>query len=578
MTKHKDSSISLDNINRGKSMISVNRYLLFSLFLLVAYLAPFLIFGENTYVLLFDNLDSYIVWHRTLIESGLIFENNLREVPIMMGASRVSLGNELNLVLWLNYIFEPYQAYVTNQILLRVIAFIGFLLLLNKYVFSEDFKKYSYLTAVLFSLLPFYPNIGIGIAGLPIITYVFLNLRNETATKIDWVILVIFPFYSSFQHSMIFYIMVVSLVFLYDLVKKNRIKNLFIGLIVLSSMYVIVNYRLFDIYFFTPEFIAHRVERGGDSYGFLRAILSSGKHFVLGQYHAHSVHFFFLPFVLTMFFFNIITKKIDKVFVGLLFLNGLISLIYGFWYYDTVALMKDNNAWMNALNWTRISYLAPFIWYSLFALSIRYYLKNFEFKHKQTIIVNIALLVLVSIIYKSDFLYELRTNKITYKEFYSESLFGKIDLFIEENKDEYKDEYKVVSIGIHPAIARYNGFTTLDGYLPLYSIDYKHKFREIIEPELDKSENYHKKYFDEWGSRFYILSSQLGRNWVNTKDNNPDIDIELNTAALYNLGGRYILSANKILNENYNSLKLIQTFEDSESPWKVYLYEVSANT
>jgi len=574
MTKFTDSSINLNNKNEGKGTISVNRYFLFSFFLLVAYIAPFLIFGENTYVLLFDNLDSYVVWHRTLLESGLVFENNLREVPIMMGASRVSLGNELNLILWLNYIFEPYQAYVANQILFRVTAFIGFLLLLNKYVFSEEFKKYSYLIAVLFSLLPFYPNIGIGIAGLPIITYVFLNLRNKTATKVDWVILVIFPFYSSFQHSMLFYMMLVGLVFLYDLVKRNRIKDLFIGLMVFSSLYVIVNYRLFDIYFFTPEFIAHRVERGGDSHGFLRAILSSGKHFVLGQYHAHSVHLFFLPFVLTMFFFNMITKQIDKVFVGLFLLNGLISVIYGFWYYESFALLKENYVWMNSINFSRISYLAPFIWYTLFALSIRYYLKNFKFKHRQTIVVNIALIVLVSIIFKSDFLNEYRTNKITYKEFYSESLFGKIDLFIGENKDEYK----VVSIGIHPAIARYNGFTTIDGYLPIYSLDYKHKFREIIEPELDKSENYHKKYFDEWGSRFYILSSQLGRNWVNTKDNNPDIEIELNTLALYGLGGRYIFSANKILNDSQNELILIQTFEENKSPWKIYLYEVAAHT
>jgi len=553
--------------------VSIDRYFLFSVFLLVAYIAAFLIFGENTYVLLFDNLDSYVVWHKTLIESGLVFENNLREVPMMVGASRVSLGNELNLILWLNYIFEPYQAYVANQILFRVTAFIGFLLLLNRYVFSADLKKYSYLIAISFSLLPFYPNFGIGIAGLPIITYVFLNLRNKTATKVDWIILVIFPFYSSFQHSMLFYIIFVGLVFLYDLVKKNRTKDLFIGLMVFSSLYLIVNYRLFDLYLFTPDFIPHRVERGGDSYGFLRAILSSGKHFVLGQYHAPSVHLFFLPFVLTMFFFNIITKKVDKVFVGLLVLNGLLSVIYGFWYYESVALMKENNAWMNLINFSRVSYLAPFIWYLLFALSIRYYLKNFEFKHRQTIVVNIALIVLVSILFKSEFVSEYRTNKITFKEFYSESLFKKIDLFIGQNKDEYK----VVSIGIHPAIARYNGFTTLDGYLPIYSLDYKYKFREIIELELDKSENYHKKYFDEWGSRFYILSSQLGRNWVNTKNNNADLNIELNTLALYNLGGRYIFSANKILNEKYNNLKLIQTFEEKESPWEIYLYEVSNN-
>ena len=181
-------------------------------------------------------------------------------------------------------------------------------------------------------------------------------------------------------------------------------------------------------------------------------------------------------------------------------------------------------------------------------------------------------MVFVSIVFKSDFANEYRKNKITYKEFYSEALFREIDLFIGKNKDEYK----VVSIGIHPSIARYNGFSTLDGYLTIYPLNYKHKFRKIIEPELDKNKKL-EKYYDEWGSRFYIFSSELGKNWLNTKYNNPSIAIELNTWHLYDLGGRYIFSANEILNGSDNKLRLIRTFEEKESPWKVYLYEVSNN-
>ncbi|MDB2543619.1 DUF6044 family protein [Woeseiaceae bacterium] len=562
------------NINRfekRETIKLVNKYFIYSILLLSIYVSGFLIFGENTYVLLFDNLDSYVVWHKTLLESGLIFENNLREVTIMTGASRVSLGNELNLMLWLNYIFEPYTAYVVNQILLRFTAFIGFLLLLDRYVFSRELQKYSYLIAILFSLLPFYPNFGIGIAGLPIITYVFLNLRHRIASRFDWFVLIVFPFYSSFQHSMLFYIIFVGLVFMYDLLKRNETKDLFIGLSIFSFLFIIVNYRLFDLFLFTPEFITHRVERGSDSVSLLSAILSSGKHFVLGQYHAHSVHLIFLPFVLSMFLFNGIKKRIDKVFVGLFLVNGVISLIYGFWNYEGVAILKESNEWMSLLNFSRFYYMSPFIWYVLFALSIRYFFENFDYKFKNILILILSFFVFLSIVFKSDFVNEYRTNNITYKEFYSESLFDKIDIFIGKNKDEYK----VVSIGIHPAIARYNGFSTLDGYLPIYSLDYKHKFREVIKPELDKSEHYHKKYFDEWGSRFYILSSQLGRNWVNTKDSNSDINIDINTFALYELGGRYIFSANKILNNVDNNIQLVQTFEEMRSPWRIYLYEVS---
>lgn len=559
-----------DSVTKIIGTFLCKKYYLLSAILIFAYLFAFVIFGENTYVLLFDNLDSYVVWHKTLIESGLLVADNLEDISVMGGASRVSLGNELNLMLWLNYIFEPYFAYVTNQVILRLVAFFGFILLLNRYVFWKEQQRYSYVVATLYCLLPFYPNLGISIAGLPLITYVFLNLRSQIAVKSDWIILTLFPFYSSFQHSMLFYIVFVAIVFLYDLFKKNGAKDLFLGLLIFCSIFVVVNYRLFDLYLFTPEFVSHRVERGSDSYGFVRAILSSGKHFVLGQYHAHSVHLLFLPFVLIIFLLNFFTMKIDKIFVGIVILNGLLSIIYGFWYYQNVVIMKEAFSWMNLLNFSRFSYMTPFVWYILFALSIRYYLKNFEHGYKHLLIIIIAFFCFVSIIFKSDFVNEYRTNKITFKEFYSEALFKKIEKFIGKNKVEYK----VVSIGIHPAISRYNGFSTLDGYLPIYSLEYKHKFRKIIEPELDKSEDYHKKYFDQWGSRYYILSSQLGRNWVNKKNNNPDLEIELNTSALYDLGGRYIFSANKIVNESYNNLALVEVFEEKNSPWRVHLYEI----
>ena len=549
-----------------------NRYFLISVVLLLAYVSVFFIFGQNTYVLIHDNLDSFVPWHKTLIESGLLFKNNSHEVTIMGGASRISLGNELNIMLWLNYIFDPYPAYVANQVIIRITAFIGFLLLLRRYIFGENLGNYSFIIALLFSVLPFYPNFGIGIAGLPLITYVFLNLRDNVATALDWIILITFPFYTSFPSTGLFYIIFVGFVFLYDVIKRDVSKELFTGLFIIGSLYLIINYRLFYLFIFDPDYVSHRVERVSDSYGLIRAVLISGKHFVLGHYHAHSIHWIFLPFVLIMFLFNIIAKNKDKTFVGLFALNVAISVIYGFWYYEGIALMKESYTWMNLLNLSRFSYLAPFVWYVLFAISIRYYFQKFNPSYGNKLVFVLSFLVFVSIVFKSDFANEYRKNKITYKEFYSEALFREIDLFIGKNKDEYK----VVSIGIHPSIARYNGFSTLDGYLTIYPLNYKHKFRKIIEPELDKNKKL-EKYYDEWGSRFYIFSSELGKNWLNTKYNNPSIAIELNTWHLYDLGGRYIFSANEILNGSDNKLRLIRTFEEKESPWKVYLYEVSNN-
>ncbi len=85
------------------------------------------------------------------------------------------------------------------------------------------------------------------------------------------------------------------------------------------------------------------------------------------------------------------------------------------------------------------------------------------------------------------------------------------------------------------------------------------------------------KYYDEWGSRCYVFSSQLGKNWLNTKGNNPTINIELNTDVLYDMGGKYIFSANKISNEKDNNVELLKVFEEKSSSWEIYLYEIISN-
>ena len=65
----------------------------------------------------------------------------------------------------------------------------------------------------------------------------------------------------------------------------------------------------------------------------------------------------------------------------------------------------------------------------------------------------------------------------------------------------------MVSLGIDPAAALYHGFYSLDGYSNNYPLSYKHRFREVIAPELAKSE-YLTDYFDDWGNRCYMFSAE----------------------------------------------------------------------
>ena len=147
-----------------------------------------------------------------------------------------------------------------------------------------------------------------------------------------------------------------------------------------------------------------------------------------------------------------------------------------------------------------------------------------------------------------------------------------------------KEDYRVVSIGIHPAIASFNGFYTLDIYTDFYPLKYKHDFRDIIARELEKSPQ-QKEGFDTNAKRCYLLVSELhgddnvrGRAFARglTKaDQQLKIkNLELNTGVLKKMGGRYIFSAVEILNFSENGLSFEGVFERDDSPWKIHLYRV----
>ena len=84
----------------------------------------------------------------------------------------------------------------------------------------------------------------------------------------------------------------------------------------------------------------------------------------------------------------------------------------------------------------------------------------------------------------------------SWRKYYAEDLFAKVEETIGKNKNEYK----VACIGVNSSVALFNGFYTVDGYSTDYPLEYKHRFRKVIEKELDKDEGI-KGYFDNWGNR-----------------------------------------------------------------------------
>lgn len=565
---------------------SEHKYFICAFFILSLYLAPFYILGDSTPALIHDNLDSNVVWYTILADSGQSFGSMDSTIPqLMNGMPRNSFGSEFNVIKWLFQIFEPYTAYIVNLTMMHLFAFIGMYLLLARCLLPH--KDSMFITvgvALAFALLPFWPSGGLSIAGMPLLIYAFLNIRNNQWSIIDWVIVGLIPLYSSFALTGFFVLVALSLFWLYDLLHTRKPNHsFFLAICLLCLMYCLVEYRLIYSMFFDTGYISIRTEfvRDSGSTDFWNAIKSSKTNFLYGQYHAASLHTYFIGLsVACAFLILLFKKKRCDLLVLLVGLCAVISLFYGFAYSDMLSFLQ-NLPLYNAFTVTRFHFFHPLLWFVIFALALKIIYSNIRYGKQIAailLILQIGFLLTFGsfggVINEDSYQYGglglLKTEQMSFNEFYSLNLFAEI----EDTIQLPKESYRIVSLGMHPAISQYNGFYTLDLYHVNYPLSYKHSFRLIMETELDKNEKYQKNY-DNWGARCNIFVSELDDNYMNTRDKNISVqNLEINSRVLYDMGGRYIFSAVEIQNYNENNLDLIDTYERDDSPWKIRVYSV----
>src|SRR5690625_4631354 len=161
-------------------------------------------------------------------------------------------------------------------------------------------------------------------------------------------------------------------------------------------------------------------------------------------------------------------------------------------------------------------------------------------------------------------------NTPTFKEFYATELFSDIKNYIGRNQKDYR----VVSTALHPTIAQYNGFYTLDTYNNTIPIEYKHNFRKIIAPELNKNKQL-KNYRYTWRNRLYMSIDQPGKHYMLAQNSENTIEkLGITRDAIKNLGGEYVLSGLPIENHNAPGLQFEEPFEHPGTHWKIFLYRV----
>lgn len=554
-------------------------YAAIAIAVLCLYLLPFIVLGPNIKPLVHDTIDSTIVWYKLLSESGQMFGPLGSTVPqIMGGLPRNTLFSEINFVTLSFHFLGMLPAYVLNVVLIHAVALAGMWLLLKKHFLKEE--KYLAIAAgcaIAFALLPFWPLGGLSVAGLPLALYAFLNIRQKPWAKKDWLIIIAMPFFASFIYSFVFFLFGMLLLWLYDLWKaKKPNMAFFAAMAAMAAIFLAAEYRLAYSMFFDPSYVTHRIEFQGYPTDFLRVALRSGRSFLFGQYHAASMHLFIiLPTAAAALLMAFLKKAKFRMLLLLLTILAAIAL-FGETISGWAALepLKAQVSILKTFAFNRFYFLAPLLWGLVFAFSLKIIFDNL--KHGKRIALALIILQVALLFCYFDGAIQPGGLGIiiepgqTWGEFYSEPLFGEISDFI----GKAQSSYKIVNIGISPGIAQYNGFYTLDGYSINYPLEFKHRFREIIEKELGKSPSL-EQYFDGWGSKCYIFAAELGGKVNCTKGTCPAVEnLELNTQTMKEMGAEYVFSAVEIKNAAQNNFEFQKTFESQGSPWKIWLYKV----
>ena len=529
-------------------------FIVTALIIIALFVSPLFILGENAHIRVHDNLDSNLAWYKVLKESGEIFGSLEAVIPQVMNGNllRNAFGTEWSGIVWLHALFPTMLAYAISQTITRVFAFIGmYLLLRDHFLRSDEWIMISVGTALTFALTPFWPSGMLSTLGMPLALWAFLHIRNGRISWREYAVFSLLPLYSSIVLGMFFFLFAMGILWLIDVIKrKKHVIGFLIALIYMSLVYMIVEYRLVYSFIF-DDHPNSRDEYFHTTLSLSRVIRLTFKNYVFGHTHVMTVHGLIILPVLFIALLIIWKKgwwKQEKLFVYLFILNFLLSLWYAFWFFKGWEPLTEKFHFMNTFNFARFHFLRPLVIYASFALALKVI---WQFHHWWKPIVTLCLIaqLVVLVPFNEEIAHH---QKPSVKEFYDVELFSQIKEYI----GLPQEEYRVASIGLHPAIAQYNSFYTLDSYNNFYPLTYKHQFRKIIEKELAKNKKI-RTYFDEWGGRCYLFTDELGKHYMLKKTSKQKLtSIELQTDVFKEMGGRYIISAVPIINEDENKLRI----------------------
>ena len=534
-------------------------YIFLSLFFLFVYISPYFNLVNDYKILIGDNLNQHVAVNKILAQNGSLFVDAEEEVPFIMGGiKRGFLKTELNFGVLLYKFFSVELAYSINRIIMHLIAFVGFILFLKRYIFNEH-NNLIPLIALGFATLPFFSNGFLTIAGQPLLLYCYLNIFNNKDNFKDWLIIALFPFFSSLVLGNIFFHF--YLIF-YLIIFRNRIifcYKIILSFLVFGLTTLIFEYRLFELFFFL-DFESFRTEMLRLGTLNFKGFLGTSLCFLInGHRHFASLHY---PIILILVFYTF-SKSIDFkknshfffLLVVLIFSVLFENFYYGWSFLNTI---KSNSNFLNSFTF-RFYSIFPLTWYLLYSFSIKKLKWNIKFSYLICFLVVVNNFFGTSKISSENSFYHTFFNKkssthYSIKNYYSEKFITSI-----KSDLNFINKTKVACVGFPSVILNYNNINTIGGFLNNYPLEKKHTMKLIMKNEFKRSKKLFEN-FNNYGVYCEIQSSELIFNNDLKCINNLNVDIDL----LKKQGCDYIFS--KIPISKFNNLEIESIcFENQDS-------------
>ena len=592
-------------------------------------LLPGFVLGENAVFTYHDQLDGEVIAY--LLQAKHLFSGSTLP-EFMNGASKTALTMPAPACVL--FFLGGNALFGLNAMLLmgKLFGYLGMYLLAKRVTGRDEAAAAS---AVLFAWLPFLPVYGLSQFGIPLLVWCALCLQEGKKKWLCYGYILFFALNSSLVLSG-FGILGLGICWLLFLLirKKENFSRAFCGWLLLFFTYLVENWRLLaGILGIGESFTSHKEEYALTANSFWSLL----KQYLLkGGQHSEDYHLLpVLTVLLVVVLGGILERKInagtgreatggpeaggtvteneetektetvkagagreaaeeagrntlEKVLIVCMAVNLCLAVAAALWGSAPGIWLRGRLSVLGAFQLDRVLWMAPCFWYLAVACGIALMQERIKGNKKNILLgilggVSGAVLLLTGahILLESDVksnVQKLRNPEygiLSFREYYAIGVLEQVDAFLQETTGKAKEEYRVVSLGIDPAAALYHGFFCLDGYSNNYSVEYKHAFRKILEPELAKSE-YLTGYFDDWGNRCYLFSSECPGYYTIEKNGFYFQNYEINAKALKELGGDYLLSAAYIANGAEQGLKLLREtpFETADSYYGIYVYEV----